>query len=88
MKTFEISNERITGKPRNLNVTLNNVSVTYSVDLVNTDGSMINQGINKVTQLGLGSQPGSTPTEAEVTAKNTFLDTVTTAFEAYWSAIQ
>jgi len=84
------SNEPVTGKPRNLNVNMSSVQFTYSVDLVNTDGSLIIAGQNQSFSYNNFNNPlattgttGSTVTAAKAVLKST----IEQAYTVYYNSI-
>lgn len=83
--TVAISNEPKTGKPRNLNISIGNLTISYSTDLMDTDGSTILKGANTNFQLTPFPNQGDT-TEIQA-AKEVLSNSVAVAFEAYFNAI-
>jgi hypothetical protein len=85
MTTVQLSNEPRTGKPRFLNVVLNNINLTYSVDLKDTDGSVIIEG--KSNSYYINSPTMSTTVDPIEIAKIDFEKAIADAYITLYTAI-
>jgi hypothetical protein len=85
MTTINLANEPITGKPRVLNVNLTNLNINYSVDLKNTDGTLILAG--EKSNYMSNQFNGTTKTDAQKAAEATLATAVEKAYADYYKTI-
>lgn len=89
MTTIKISDDPKLGA-RQLNVTLNNVNILYSVDLLKDDGTPLFEGKNDVLQMGqLFINPNAQNQDSDEVkaAKATFLSVVENGFADLYNAL-
>jgi len=92
MTTVRLSTtEPVTGKPRNLNVNMSSVQFTHSVDLINTDGSLIIAGQNQAFNYNsfnslVAPTTGTTGTTINI-AKAALKTAIEEAFVIYYNSV-
>lgn len=88
--TSALSNEPKTGKPRSISVTVGNVNITYAVNLLDTDNTIIIEGKNQSYQLNSFAatpRPGQTTTvDLNADAKTALENAIAEAFIVYYKA--
>jgi hypothetical protein len=91
--TIDLTNEPKTGKPRTLTITVNNVNLSYSVDLKDTDGTIIIEGKPQTFNSSsgvVGNGPAAARlanTDPNKEAKDTLLTGVAELYATYYKTV-